>query len=294
MFKTIQELVDIATRKKLRIADIMLQSEAEETNRPQEDILQQMHAQLTVMQQAVQKGLEGVTSHSGLTGGDALKLRTYAQNGKPLTGGLFLKAVNYAIATNEVNAAMGVICATPTAGSCGILPGVLIAAQEELGFDDEAVVYALLTGGAIGYVIANNAFVSGAAGGCQAEVGSASAMAAAALTELNGGTPHQAAHAAAIALKNLLGLACDPVAGLVEIPCIKRNAIGAAGAVTAAEMALAGIESRIPWDEVILAMYRIGLMMPEPLRETALGGLADTPTGKKYKKQLWKNNRQQG
>jgi L-serine dehydratase len=181
---------------------------------------------------------------------------------------------------------MGLICATPTAGSSGVLPAVMFAAQEKLQAEEEVVINHLFTAGAIGYIIANNASISGAAGGCQAEVGSASAMAAAALTEMAGGTPSQAAHAMAMALKNMLGLSCDPVAGLVEVPCIKRNAAGAVNAFAAAEMALAGVESRIPWDEVISAMYRIGLSMPISLKETALGGLAATETGKCWRKKI--------
>lgn len=288
MFKTISDLVTLAEQKNVRISDLMLEQESEETGQSADAVMEKMARQLDVMRAAVRRGLEGIRSHSGMTGGDAKKLSDYRLSGKSLENGLFIKAVNYAIATNEVNASMGVICATPTAGSCGVLPGVVLALGEQLKAGDEALTRALMTAGAVGYVIANNAFVSGAAGGCQAEVGSASAMAAAAAVEMAGGTPRQAAHAAAIALKNMLGLTCDPVAGLVEVPCIKRNAAGASGALTAAEMALAGIESRIPWDEVILAMYRIGLAMPSDVRETAQGGLADTPTGQWWKKQLWR------
>ncbi|MEQ8198363.1 MAG: L-serine ammonia-lyase, iron-sulfur-dependent, subunit alpha [Clostridiaceae bacterium] len=183
---------------------------------------------------------------------------------------------------------MGVVCATPTAGSSGVLPGVLLAAKEKFGLSDDEVIKYLFTAGAFGYIIANNAFISGAAGGCQAEIGSASAMAAAAVAEMAGGTPVQAAHAMAMALKNMLGLACDPLAGLVEVPCIKRNAAGASNALIAEDMALAGVESKVPWDEVISAMYQIGLSMPASLRETSTGGLAATETGKLWKKLLLK------
>ncbi len=185
------------------------------------------------------------------------------------------------MATNEVNAAMGIICATPTAGSAGVVPGVLFGVEHKLKPTEEQKLAFLFTSGAFGFVVANNASISGAAGGCQAEVGSATGMAAAALVELAGGSPKQSAHAMAIALKNMLGLVCDPVAGLVEVPCVKRNAAGASLAITAADMALAGIESRIPCDEVIEAMYRIGQTLPESLRETGEGGLAATPTGRK-------------
>jgi L-serine dehydratase len=236
---------------------------------------------MNVMEQAVHRGLtEHVRSHSGLTGGDALKLQAYIQNHVTLSGAWILDAVSKAIATNEVNAAMGTICATPTAGAAGVVPGILFSHAPRLKASRKEMVDYLFAAGAVGFVIANNASISGAAGGCQAEVGSATAMAAAALVELAGGTPTQSAHALAIALKNLLGLVCDPVAGLVEVPCVKRNAMGGAVASVAADMALAGIESVIPADEVIEAMYRIGQTMPNALKETALGGLAATPTGR--------------
>jgi L-serine dehydratase len=176
---------------------------------------------------------------------------------------------------------MGRIIATPTAGSCGIIPGVFVSTQERFGWTDDEMVYGLFCAGAIGYVIANNSFISGAEGGCQAEVGSAVAMAAGALTELRGGTPEQAVHAVGLALKNSLGLICDPVAGLVEIPCIVRNGFGAVTALAASDMALAGVESVIPSDEVIGVMLEVGSQMPEAWRETARGGLARTPTGQK-------------
>lgn len=292
MFRNIKELVAQAEEKGLRISDIMLLNEMETSGRSQGDILAEMMRSWQVMKQAAEKGIQGVTSYSGMTGMDARRMNDYIARGDTLTDITFLRAINYAIATNEVNASMGIICATPTAGSCGVLPGVLLSLQKRLKKSDEDIVFALMTAGAIGFVVANNAFVSGAAGGCQAEIGSASAMAAAAAVELAGGTPHQAAHAMAIAMKNMLGLTCDPLAGLVEVPCIKRNAAGAANALTAAEMALAGIESRVPWDEVISAMYQIGLAMPLNVRETALGGLAATETGKQWKKKLWSADQQ--
>lgn len=286
MFKNIAELVAQAEARHLKIHELMLEFEVEQSGRSAEAVLADMAERYAVMKRAVARGIAGVTSHSGMTGGDAKRLYDKIQSGQYLTDKTNLTAICYAIATNEVNAAMGVICATPTAGSSGVLPGVLLAIQEKLDLPDEVAIRHLLTAGAIGFVIANNAFISGAAGGCQAEVGSASAMAAAAITEMAGGTPTQAAHAMAIALKNMLGLTCDPLAGLVEVPCIKRNAAGAANALAAAEMALAGIESKVPWDEVIAAMYQIGLSMPLALRETALGGLAATATGRLWKKQL--------
>lgn len=286
MFKNIAELVRQAEDSNKKIYEIMIEQEIEESGKSQKEILEVMGRNFQVMKDAVRKGIKGVTSKSGMTGMDAKKLCEYRDSGKTLLDKTFLSAVCYAVATNEVNASMGVICATPTAGSSGVLPGVMIALQEKMGMPDEEVVNYLFTAGAIGYVIANNASIAGSAGGCQAEVGSASAMAAAAAVEMAGGTPRQAAHAMAIALKNMLGLTCDPVAGLVEVPCIKRNAAGASNALTAAEMALAGVESRIPWDEVINAMYRIGLSLPSALRETAMGGLAATETGMEWKQKI--------
>lgn len=292
MFKNIRELVDLAEERKLSISQVMLLKEQQESGHTEAEIVSTMEDSFQVMKAAARRGVQGVTSHSGMTGGDAKKLDDYIRKGTPLTDPTFLRAITYAVATNEVNAAMGIICSSPTAGACGTLPGVMLALQEKLNKTDGDVVRALFTAGAIGYVIANNAFISGAAGGCQTEVGVASAMAAAAAVELAGGTPSQAAHAMAIALKNMLGLACDPLAGLVEVPCIKRNAAGAAGALAAAEMALAGVESKVPWDEVILAMYQIGLAMPHTVKETALGGLANSETGKRWKSILWQSGKE--
>ncbi len=288
MFKSVADLVEQAETGKQKIYQLMLTQEAQQSGKSEDEIFSVMSKQYAVMKRAVEKGIQGVQSQSGMTGGDAKKLYEYIQRGAFLTDKVSLHAICYAIATNEVNASMGVICATPTAGSAGVLPAVLLAAKERLNVSDETVVRHLFTAGAFGFIIANNAFISGAAGGCQAEIGSASAMAAAAVTEMAGGTPTQAAHAMAMALKNMLGLTCDPVAGLVEVPCIKRNAAGASNALTAAEMALAGVESRVPWDEVIGAMYQIGLSMPVSLRETAMGGLAASQTGKMWKEKLAK------
>lgn len=286
MFKTIEDLVIQAESRGMKLWQMMLEQEMEESDKSEEKILAAMRDRYHVMQRAIRLGITGVHARSGLTGGDAKKLHDHLLSGNCLTDTTFLKAVCYAMATNEVNASMGVVCATPTAGSSGVLPGVLEALREARGFSEEQMLQALLTAGAIGFVIANNAFISGAAGGCQAEVGSAAAMAAAAVVELCGGSPRQAAQAMAMAMKNLLGLTCDPVAGLVEVPCVKRNAGGASIALSAAEMALAGVQSRIPPDEVISAMHAIGQALPEALRETALGGLAMTPTGRAWTKAL--------
>ncbi|MBD8068337.1 L-serine ammonia-lyase, iron-sulfur-dependent, subunit alpha [Bacillus sp. PS06] len=287
MFRNVKELVNLAESQNIKISEVMIAQEVEVTGKSREQIIQQMEFNLTIMEQAVEKGLAGVMSNSGLTGGDAVLMQKYIQKGNFLSGETLLHAVSNAVATNEVNAAMGTICATPTAGSAGVVPGTLFALKEKLNPTKEQMIEFLFTAGAFGFVVANNASISGAAGGCQAEVGSAAGMAAAAVVEMAGGTPSQSAEAMAITLKNMLGLVCDPVAGLVEVPCVKRNAMGAANAMVAADMALAGITSRIPCDEVIDAMYRIGQTMPTALKETAQGGLAATPTARELEAKIF-------
>lgn len=287
MFRNVAELVELAEQNQVKIAEIMIRQEIEVSGRSREDIIAQMDNNLSVMERAVERGLNGVKSYSGLTGGDAVLLQNYINSGKSLSGNLLLDAVSKAVATNEVNAAMGIICATPTAGSAGVVPGTLFAVKEKLNPTRMEMIEFLFTTAAFGFVVANNASISGAAGGCQAEVGSASGMAAAAIVEMAGGTPQQSSEAFAITLKNMLGLVCDPVAGLVEVPCVKRNAMGASNAITAADMALAGVTSRIPCDEVIGAMYAIGQTMPSALRETAEGGLAATPTGRRLEEEIF-------
>ncbi|WP_258729196.1 L-serine ammonia-lyase, iron-sulfur-dependent, subunit alpha [Bacillus atrophaeus] len=287
MFRNVKELIAITKKKQIPISEVMIAQEMEVSEKTRAEIFEQMEHNLTVMEAAVERGIKGVTSQTGLTGGDAVKLQAYIESGKSLSGSLILDAVSKAVATNEVNAAMGTICATPTAGSAGVVPGTLFAVKGKLNPTKEQMVRFLFTSGAFGFVVANNASISGAAGGCQAEVGSASGMAAAAIVEMAGGTPEQCAEAMAITLKNMLGLVCDPVAGLVEVPCVKRNAMGASNAMIAADMALAGITSRIPCDEVIDAMYKIGQTMPTSLRETGQGGLAATPTGRELEKKIF-------
>ncbi|MGN4126240.1 L-serine ammonia-lyase, iron-sulfur-dependent, subunit alpha [Lysinibacillus sphaericus] len=280
LFHNVRELVARAEQEGKLISELMIEQEMLISGRTREEIMQQMDRNLTVMEEAVERGLNGVQSVTGLTGGDAVLLQNYIAQGNSLSGDLLLDAVSKAVATNEVNAAMGTICATPTAGSAGVVPGTLFAVKNKLNPTREQMIRYLFTSGAFGFVVANNASISGAEGGCQAEVGSAAGMAAAAIVEMAGGTPQQCAEGFAITLKNMLGLVCDPVAGLVEVPCVKRNAMGAANSLVAADMALAGVTSRIPCDEVIGAMYRIGLSMSPNLKETARGGLAATPTGK--------------
>ena len=281
-YDSVAELVNEAEKRGLKLSELVLKSQAQIAERTEAEMFAQMARSLEVMKESVQEGMsKDKRSASGLTGGDAYKMNEALLGGNTIAGPFFGKAMVKAIAVAQTNACMGRIVASPTAGSCGILPSALLTLQEERNIPDKDLVMALFTASAIGIVIATNASVAGAAGGCQAECGAASAMAAAAMVELCGGTPKQAEHACAIALKNILGLACDPVAGLVEIPCIKRNAGGVGNALVAAELALAGVESHIPADEVIVAMKKVGDMMSPTLKETAEGGLAVTPTGKK-------------
>lgn len=287
MFRTVQELVEKAEKEKIPISEVMIRQEMDVKEETRDAVFAEMEKNLVVMEKAIEDALKGVQSMTGLTGGDAVKVQKYMKEKKPLSGNLMMDAVSKAMGTNEVNAAMGIICATPTAGSAGCVPGTLFAVKEQLNPTREEMIRYLFTSGAFGFVVANNAFISGAAGGCQAEVGSAGAMASAAIVEMAGGTPQQSAHAFAITLKNMLGLVCDPVAGLVEVPCVKRNAAGSSLAIVSADLALAGVESRIPCDEVIGAMYRIGKQMPSTLRETGEGGLADTPTGRFLKEKIF-------
>ena len=286
MFKTLEEIIEKSINEKKLISDLIIEQEVELNNTTREVVLKKMKRNLEVMLRAVDEGISGVKSNTGLTGGDAKKMQEYINSGKTISGEWFLNAVAAAIATNEVNASLGLICATPTAGSAGVLPGCVHALIKKFNISEDKQVRMLLTAAAFGFVVANNASVSGAEGGCQAEIGSASAMAAAAVVEAMGGDANMAGHAFAIALKNMLGLVCDPVAGLVEVPCVKRNAAGTSIALMAADMALAGIESRIPADEVLEAMYRIGQEMSSKLKETAKGGLAVTKTGEKYRSLL--------
>lgn len=286
-FSTLKDIVEICQLESITIAELMIAEQAKETGESPEEIVRQMTAYYQVMKEAVSKGLESNTSsRSGLVGGDGRKVNEQITSFEPSVGIWAGKAMAYALAVSEVNASMGRIVATPTAGSCGIIPGVFVSSQERFEWEDEKLVNGLFSAGAIGYVIANNSFISGAEGGCQAEVGSAIGMAAGALVELRGGTPEQAVHAVGLALKNTLGLICDPVAGLVEVPCIVRNGLGAVNALAAADMGLAGVRSVIPSDEVIGVMLEVGSKMPGEHRETALGGLAQTPTGRKLTEQI--------
>ena len=286
-YKSIAELVEAAKSAGKKISEVVLSDQAEQLELGREELYRRMDERLSVMEDSVRAGMNPeLRSTSGLTGGDAAKMFDYASHGG-ICGGFVNRAIARALAVSENNAAMGKIVAAPTAGSCGILPGTVVSLLSEGRCSREDAVMSMFTAGAFGMVIAAKATIAGAEGGCQAECGSASAMAAAALVEIMGGAPEQCADACAMAIKNQLGLVCDPVAGLVEIPCIKRNVSGVAIAFSSAEMALAGVESKIPVDECIDAMREVGCSIPNALRETAKGGLAATPTGERLREQVF-------
>ena len=289
-FTSLKELVYLAKTQDCKISEMMIESELQfhggDLNR--EELINIMREQFHVMMESVKIGTENLTmSKTGITGGDGFRVTEYIKEGKTIVNPISLQVVANAMAVNEVNASMGRIVATPTAGSAGILPAVLTAMVERNEFSEDEIIQAMFTSSALGLVIANRASISGAQGGCQAEIGSATAMAAGALVELHGGTPEQVGNAVGLALKNSLGLVCDPVAGLVEIPCITRNGLHALTAMAAADMALAGVVSIIPPDEVIDTMESIGKELPPSLRETGIGGLAGTETGKEIKHQVF-------
>jgi L-serine dehydratase len=282
MFKSIQEIVDRAEAEGAPVWRVVLAEEVDDSGRSEDDVLTRLEDRLQTMREAVERGLgSDAPSVSGLLGGGARRFEEWRGSGASVMGSFLGKVMARAQATMEVNARMGTIVATPTAGSSGILPAVFFAAEEELGFDDDDLVRGLLVAAGVGQVIVARASVAGATGGCQAETGSAAAMAAAALTELRGGSPGVVAQAVAFTLQGMLGLICDPVGGLVEVPCLTRNVSGAVQAVAGSEMALSGLKFPIPADEVIDVMGQVGREMDERYRETARGGLAATPTGKK-------------
>ncbi|MGB9867602.1 MAG: L-serine ammonia-lyase, iron-sulfur-dependent, subunit alpha [Bacillota bacterium] len=281
---SLSEVAGQATAEGISLGRLAIRLEAEETGESQESIVGKLREMLAVMASAITQGLSDPQrkSRSGLTGGDACRVMARLDTKANFPGNeLLVRAMAYALAVAEVNACMGRVVAAPTAGSCGIVPGTLFALRDTLGLGEDHVLEALAAAGLVGQVIAEKATLSGAEGGCQAECGSAAAMAAAGMAQMGGGAPTDCIHAAALALKGLLGLVCDPVAGLVEVPCVKRNALCCAIALGAAEMALAGVRSFIPPDEVIEAMGLIGRALPESLRETSEGGLAVTDTARK-------------
>lgn len=287
-YKKIEELILAAQESGRKISELVLEDQVKALDRSPEDIYAQMEADFDVMCEAIRFGeRKEQRSMSGLTGGEGYLMKEYAGKQNSICGSYTAGAMARALAVSGCNASMGKIVATPTAGSCGILPGCLVSLYEEKKIPKKDIIMGMFTAAAFGIVMATQSGIAGAQGGCQAECGSAAGMAAAALSEIMGGTPEMCGHACAMALVNQLGLVCDPVAGLVEIPCIKRNVSGTMIAMSAADMALAGIKAYIPVDECIMAMKEVGDSMPAALKETAIGGLAGTPTGKRLKEQVF-------
>ena len=281
-FTSIQQMLEETSSSGLPLWDAIRQADCQRQGISPQQSWDKMAAMLQAMEDADRSYQETDRSHSGLSGGDGGKMARYIRAGKPLCGPFLSEVMAGALRMGECNACMKRIVAAPTAGACGVLPAVLLPYRRHFGAPESALVEALYVASGFGMVIATRASISGAEGGCQAEIGSAAAMAAPALVHLQGGTPEQMANACAMAVKNLLGLVCDPVGGLVEVPCVKRNVIGAMDALSAAQMALAGIESRVPPDQVLDAMREVGQSLPHTLRETGKGGLAATPFGLRY------------
>ena len=285
MYNNAKELLNECIERNLPISEVVIDDEISSTATTRENIILKMKNVLDVMKKSI-SNMEDNETMGGIIGGEAQKLDSYVRTKKTICGDSINRAMIRALAAAQHNASMGRICAAPTAGSSGIIPAAIVTGAEELGCDDDMIIRGLLTASGIGKIIIQNATVSGAEGGCQAECGSAAAMAAAGLVEMAGGTPQMCLTAAAIALKYVMGLICDPVAGLVESPCSKRNSSGAVNAMTSAELALSGITSIVNFDETVEAMYSVGLMLHPNLRETALGGIAITETGKDLSKKV--------
>ena len=278
-FANAVELLALTEETGMSIAQVMLRREVQVFGKPEEKVLSDLMHSYNIMKNSTKKALnEDLKSMGGLLGGEE-KLIMARKDKNPVCGSFMSKVIAYSMGVLEVNTSMGLIVAAPTAGSSGVIPRLFTAIQEEYHLTDDQMMDAMLVASAVGYIITRNATVSGAEGGCQAEMGSASAMAAAAITEIMGGTPSQALDAASSAIGNMLGLVCDPIAGLVEVPCQKRNAMGASNALICAEMTLAGVINHIPFDQTVDAMYQVGRSLPYELRETALGGLAATKAG---------------
>jgi L-serine dehydratase len=286
---SMQEILDQAREGEKPFWRVVLDTDLEEREVTEKASMERMRATWAAMLESVESYQGDRRSLSGLVGGDGARMRAYAAQGESLCGPYLQEVIATALSVGESNACMCKIVAAPTAGACGVLPAVLVPLYQRGGAGEEEILQALYVAAGIGAVIASRACIAGAAGGCQAEIGSASAMAAGALTALRGGDAVQIGNAVAMALKNLMGLVCDPVAGLVEVPCVKRNVVGAVNAISSADMALAGIESRIPVDQVIDCMGDVGRRMPVEFRETALGGLAVTPFGQSVKERMEKN-----
>ena len=278
-FKSAKELLELCTENQLSISAVMRERECQLGETTKEEIDRRMARAWQIMQDSATQPLQTpIKSMGGLIGGEAKKLELHRVKGAAICGDVLQKAITYAMAVLEVNASMGLIVAAPTAGSAGVVPGLMLAMKECCRLSDEKIIDALFNAGAVGYLAMRNATVAGAVGGCQAEIGVASAMAASAAVELMGGTPEQCLDSASTVLMNMLGLVCDPVGGLVEYPCQNRNAAGAANALIAAELSLSGIRQLIPFDQMLDAMYAVGKRIPMELRETALGGCATTPS----------------
>lgn len=288
MYSNTQELLKEAKAKNLELWQVILQNEQKLSGLSEDEIFQKLEKHYEVMTASAQKALEHSCPTVGsLIEGVTKQQYSYTQGGNTLCGSLINRVMARALSCCEVNASMGKVCAAPTAGACGILPAVLISVSEHLNLSQRKTLEGLMTASGIGAIITKNATVSGAEGGCQAECGVAAAMASAAAVQMKGGTPSMALHSSALALMNVLGLVCDPIAGLVQVPCAQRNASQAVNALLSADLALGGMKSIIPLDEVIEAMYRVGRQLPYQLRETALGGLAATNTGKAISKQIF-------
>lgn len=299
LFTKAEQVLALCKKNHMRISDIAIRYEMEISQRTEKEVWEKMQKVANIMREAIQSGIKNPRkSISAMSGGDAQKVQKYLKKSSrimhthsqtksaPYNNELAIRAMMYAIATGETNACMGRIAAFPTAGGAGVIPGVIMSISEVLKMSEEETLRGLFAASVIGVIIAENATLSAAAAGCQAEVGAANSCAAAAAVEMKKGTPQQAMHAAAMAMKSSLGLVCDPLGGLVEVPCIKRNALGSQHALGAADLALAGVESFIPFDEVVETMYEIGKIMSPRLRETALGGLATTKTGLAIKKKM--------
>ncbi|MDS0528211.1 L-serine ammonia-lyase, iron-sulfur-dependent, subunit alpha [Clostridium sp. SHJSY1] len=283
-----EELLKICEEENISLSEYAIKYEMESKDISKEKLYEKMKKNLKVMIESANSGMEKeIYSVSGLIGGDAYKIKRYLERGNTLMGETMVLAMAMALSSSEVNAAMGKIVACPTAGSCGILPAVILTAGEKLNKSEDELLTALFAASSVGMIIGMNATLSGAEGGCQAECGSASAMGAAAVVEMMGGTPKMSLDAAAIVLKNILGLVCDPVAGLVEIPCAKRNVSGTVSALSIADLVMAGVDSKIPFDDAVSAMYKVGRCLPVSLRETADGGVAITKTGIELKKKVF-------
>ncbi|MEB3429697.1 L-serine ammonia-lyase, iron-sulfur-dependent, subunit alpha [Citroniella saccharovorans] len=283
MYRNAEDLLRVCNDNNITISEATLRHEIEESGKPKKYFIDRFKEIYEVMKSSSSKGLsESIHTMSGITGGNAKRIEDYRKEGKSLCDDFLMEAMARAFSTLEINGAMGKIVAAPTAGASGIIPAAFTSVQNKLNLDDDTMIKGLLTASQIGGIIAMNATISGAEGGCQAETGAASAMAAAALVEIMGGSVEQSLHAASFAIMNVLGLVCDPIAGLVEFPCALRNASGVTNSIISCDLAMAGVKSIIPFDEVVMSMFEVGNSLPASLRETALGGLANTPTGRTF------------